>query len=117
MNQSTSITWKFLAPEPEVGVQTALYPRQAHPRPHVVRDVHECRGADDTRGNRPGIRLAGGGSKGGDCLLPDRSGRKIKEDFEREERIMEATGMNDPGYKYGGRYRVLSPQERARLGI
>jgi uncharacterized protein (DUF433 family) len=43
--------------------------------------------------------------------------REIKEDFEREERIMEATGMNDPDYKYGGKYRVLSAQERARLGI
>jgi uncharacterized protein (DUF433 family) len=42
---------------------------------------------------------------------------EIKEDFEREERKMEATGMNDPDYKYGGKYRLLSPQERARLGI
>jgi hypothetical protein len=40
---------------------------------------------------------------------------EIREDFEREERIMEATGMNDPAYKYGGKYRILSPQERARL--
>jgi len=30
---------------------------------------------------------------------------------------MEATGMNDPDYKLGGRYKILSPQERARLGI
>ena len=42
---------------------------------------------------------------------------EIKEDFAREERIMEATGMNDPDYKYGGKYRILSPQERVRLGI
>ena len=42
---------------------------------------------------------------------------EIKEDFEREERIMEATGMNDPDYKYGGKYRILSPEERLRLGI
>ncbi len=42
---------------------------------------------------------------------------EIREDFEREERIMEATGMNDADYKYGGKYRPLSPQERARLGI
>src|SRR6266404_7440437 len=27
---------------------------------------------------------------------------EIKEDFEREERKMAATGMNDPNYKYGG---------------
>jgi uncharacterized protein (DUF433 family) len=42
---------------------------------------------------------------------------EIREDFEAEERIMEATGMNDPDYKFGGKYRVLSPQERIRLGL
>jgi uncharacterized protein (DUF433 family) len=42
---------------------------------------------------------------------------EIAEDHRGEERVMEATGMNDPDYKYGGKYKVLSPQERARLGI
>ncbi len=42
---------------------------------------------------------------------------EIREDFEREERIMQATGMNDSAYKNGGKYRLLSVQERARLGI
>jgi len=28
---------------------------------------------------------------------------------------MEATGMNDPDYKYGGRYRKISPEEMARI--
>ena len=42
---------------------------------------------------------------------------EIREDFEREERIMEATGMNHPDYKYGGRYKILSPEQRVRLGI
>lgn len=42
---------------------------------------------------------------------------EIREDFEREERIMAATGMNEPDYKLGGKYRVLSPQERTRLGL
>jgi uncharacterized protein (DUF433 family) len=42
---------------------------------------------------------------------------EIKEDFEREERIMAATGMNDPDYKLGGKYRILSPQQRAQHGI
>lgn len=40
---------------------------------------------------------------------------EIRDDFEREERIMEATGMNHPAYKDGGMYRRLSPQQRARL--
>jgi uncharacterized protein (DUF433 family) len=42
---------------------------------------------------------------------------EIDEDRRGEERVMEATGMNDPDYKLGGRYKVLSQQERARLGI
>ena len=39
---------------------------------------------------------------------------EIEEDFRREEALMEATGMNEPDYNLGGRYKVLSPQERAR---
>jgi uncharacterized protein (DUF433 family) len=42
---------------------------------------------------------------------------EIREDHRREEAVMQATGMNDPEYKYGGKYKVLSPQERARLGL
>ena len=30
---------------------------------------------------------------------------------------MQATGMDDPEYKYGGKYKILSPEERARLGL
>ena len=42
---------------------------------------------------------------------------EIAEDFAREERLVEATGMNDPDAKFGSKYRILSPQERARLGL
>ena len=38
---------------------------------------------------------------------------EIKEDFEREERFFKAIGLDEPG----GKYRELSPQERARLGL
>src|SRR5688572_10795790 len=31
---------------------------------------------------------------------------EIAEDFAREERIAQATGMNDPDAKYGGKYRL-----------
>jgi hypothetical protein len=41
---------------------------------------------------------------------------EIEEDHRREEALMEATGMNDPDYKYGGKYKLLSPQERVRRG-
>jgi hypothetical protein len=42
---------------------------------------------------------------------------EIAEDHRQEEAVMEATGMNDPDYKFGGKYKLLSPQERARLGL
>ena len=40
---------------------------------------------------------------------------EIREDFEREERLIEASGMNDPNYKYNPTPKPLSPQELARL--
>lgn len=42
---------------------------------------------------------------------------EIDEDHRKEELVMEATGMNDPDYKFGGKYKILSPEERSRLGI
>lgn len=42
---------------------------------------------------------------------------EIEADRRGEERVMEATGMNDPDYKRGGKYKVLSPQERAKLSL
>jgi uncharacterized protein (DUF433 family) len=41
--------------------------------------------------------------------------REIEDDFRREEALMDATGMNDPNYKYHPTPRVISPQERARI--
>ena len=39
----------------------------------------------------------------------------IREDFAREEAIMEATGQNDPNYKYNPSPKILPPQEYARI--
>jgi uncharacterized protein (DUF433 family) len=40
---------------------------------------------------------------------------EIEQDFRREEALMEATGMNDPDYKYHPSPKQLSPKERARI--
>jgi len=42
---------------------------------------------------------------------------EIEADRQGEERVMEATGMSEPEYKRGGKYKILSPQERAELGL
>jgi hypothetical protein len=38
---------------------------------------------------------------------------EIREDFEREQKLIEATGMNDPNYK--GKPRPLSIEDRRRI--
>src|ERR1700682_5031019 len=40
---------------------------------------------------------------------------EIRADLAMEEAIMEATGMNDPNYKYHPTPKVLSPEEHHRL--
>jgi uncharacterized protein (DUF433 family) len=40
---------------------------------------------------------------------------EIREDFAVEQAMMEATGMNDPDYKYHPSPKVLSPQEYAKI--
>jgi hypothetical protein len=40
---------------------------------------------------------------------------EIREDLEREEALMEASGMNDPDYKYHPTPKPLSPEDYARI--
>jgi uncharacterized protein (DUF433 family) len=42
---------------------------------------------------------------------------EIAEDFAREERRVQATGMNESNAKHGGKYRILSVEERVRRGL
>src|SRR5262245_18149818 len=41
--------------------------------------------------------------------------QEIREDFRRQEALMEAPGMNDPDYKYHPTPKTLSTEERARI--
>jgi uncharacterized protein (DUF433 family) len=40
---------------------------------------------------------------------------EIHQDWAREEALIEASGMNDPDYKFRGKPRLLPPQEIARI--
>jgi hypothetical protein len=42
---------------------------------------------------------------------------EIREDQRKDALLAEATGMNDPAYRYHGKPRSLSSDERARLGL
>lgn len=40
---------------------------------------------------------------------------ELREDWEREEAITEATGMNEPGYKFRPSPKPLSPEDHKRI--
>jgi hypothetical protein len=40
---------------------------------------------------------------------------EIAQDFEREERLMEASGISDPDYRKGGRFKIVPAEEVARI--
>jgi uncharacterized protein (DUF433 family) len=40
---------------------------------------------------------------------------EISQDLQREERLMAASGMSDPEYTRGGRFKVVPPEEVARI--
>ena len=42
---------------------------------------------------------------------------EIREDRRKEDLLAEATGMKDPNYKYHGKPRPLTTEERVRLGL
>jgi uncharacterized protein (DUF433 family) len=42
---------------------------------------------------------------------------ELREDHRKDDIRREARGMNDPAYKYSGKPRPLSTEERVRLGL
>jgi uncharacterized protein (DUF433 family) len=115
MNQRPSTTWRYLAPNPKSAYKQ-LFIKGRRIRARVLyghfMSAEEPRTPEEIAADF-GLPLEAVQEAIAYCQT---NPPEIKEDFEREERIMEATGMNDPDYKYGGKYRMLSPQERARLG-
>jgi uncharacterized protein (DUF433 family) len=115
MNQTTSTTWKHLAPNPKSKYKQ-LFIKGRRIRARVLYGWYKCAEprTPEEIANDYGLPLEAIQEAIAYC---ESDPPEIREDFEREERIMEATGMNDPDYKFGGKYRMLSPQERARLDL
>ena len=116
MNPTTSTTWNYLAPNPKSKYKQ-LFIKGRRIR---ARDLYghfmsaEERWTPEFIAEQYGLPLEAVKEAIAYCQSDP---PEIREDFEHEERIMDATGMNDPDYKYGGKYRLLSPQERARLDL
>jgi len=115
MTPSTT-TWKYLAPNPESSYRQ-LFIKGTRLRAEAI----YAWTVDGSEPMTPEEVAAGFNlpleAVGEAIAYCESNPPELAEDRRHEERIMEATGMNDPDYKYGGKYKVLSPQERARLGL
>jgi uncharacterized protein (DUF433 family) len=114
MNEPTTTTWKHLAPNPKSAYRQ-LFIRGTRIR---ARDLFGwLMSADEP--TTPEEVAAGYG-------LPVEAVQEaiaycqsdppeIRADFEREEQLMEASGMNDPDYKYGRKFKLVAPVDVARI--
>ena len=114
MSEPTTTTWKHLAPNPK-SAYTQLFIRGTRIRARVLYGMF----MSDEEPMTPAEIAA-------DFNLPLEAVQEaiaycqtdppeIKKDFEREERLMEACGMNDPDYKYGGKFKLIPPEEITRI--
>jgi uncharacterized protein (DUF433 family) len=114
MNPSTSIIWQYLAPNPN-SCYKQLFAKGTRFRARVLYGLFMS--AD---GPMPPAEIAA------EFNLPLAAVQEaiaycqcnppeIAQDFAREERLMQASGMNDPDYKKGGKFKVVPPEEVARI--
>jgi len=114
MSKSTNTTWKHLAANPK-SAYTQLFIRGTRIRARVLYGLY----MSDEEPMTPEEIAA-------EFSLPLEAVQEaiaycqsdppeIKKDFEREELLMEACGMNDPDYKYGGKFKLVPPEEITRI--
>src|SRR5947209_7264677 len=114
MNPSTSITWQYLAPNPN-SCYKQLFIKGTHLRARVLygmfRSVDEPMSPEEIAADF-NLPLAAVQEAIAYCqAIPP----EIAQDFEREERLMQASGMNDPDYNQGGKFKIVPPEEVARI--
>jgi uncharacterized protein (DUF433 family) len=114
MNRTSATTWIFLAPNPKSAYkQLFVKGRRIRARSlyGIYMSAEEPRTPAEIAADYD-LPLAAVEEAIAYCQTEP---PEIKEDFEREERLMEASGMNDPDYKNGGKYKPVPPEEIVRI--
>jgi uncharacterized protein (DUF433 family) len=114
VNPSTSVTWHYLAPNPNSSYKQ-LFIKGTRIRARVLYGMYVSAEEPMTpqeiaaEFNLPleAVKEA--------ITYCQANPPEIAQDFEREQRLMEASGMNDPDYKRGGKFKVVPPEEVARI--
>ena len=114
MNPSTSTTWQYLAPNPNSSYQQ-LFVKGTRIRARVLYGMFVSAEEPMTPEQIASeFKLPAEAVKEAiDYCQSNPS--EIAQDFEREQRLMEASGMNDPDYLKGGRFKVVPPADVARI--
>lgn len=114
MNAATSTQWLYLEPRPQSAYRQ-LFVKGTRIRAEVIYGLHVCAEDPMTPGqiaSEYGLPIEA--VKEGIAYC-ESNPPEIERDFRMEEALMEATGMNDPNYKYHPTPKVLSSEERARI--
>jgi uncharacterized protein (DUF433 family) len=114
MSESTATTWKHLAPNPK-SAYTQLFVCGTRIRARVLygmfmseeEPISPEQIAADFHLPLEAVQEA--------IAYCQSDPPEIRKDFEREEQLMEASGMNDPEYKFGGKYKVIPSEELTRI--
>ena len=114
MNPSISTTWQYLAPNPN-SCYKQLFVKGTRIRARVLYGMFRSADGPMTPAeiaaefNLPLAAVQ-------EAIVYCQSNPpEIAQDFAREQRLMQASGMNDPDYKKGGRFKVVPPEDVARI--
>jgi uncharacterized protein (DUF433 family) len=116
MSSATPRNWKYLAPDPKSPRYRQLFIKD---RRIAARTLYGMYVGEE----EPKMTVA---DIAADYDLPEEAvleaiaycesnPPELQQDWEADQSLAQATGMNDPNYKFNPSPRRLSPQERARL--
>ena len=114
MNPTTSVTWQYLAPNPK-SCYKQLFVNGTRIRARVLYGMHVSAEEPMTPAEIAEALNLPVEAVNEAIAYCQSNPPEIPQDFAREERLIEASGMNDPDYKCGGKFKVIPLHEVARI--
>lgn len=114
MNPSTSVTWQYLTQNPK-SCYKQLFVKGTRIRARVLYGLHLSSDAPmspEEIAAEFSLPLAAVREAIAYCQS---NPPEIAQDFEREERLMQVSGMNEPDYQHGGKFKTVPSEEVARI--
>jgi uncharacterized protein (DUF433 family) len=114
MNRPTSVTWQYLAPNPK-SCYKQLFVKGTRIRARVLYGMF-MNAEEPMTPKQIAAELKLPLKAVKEAIVYCQSNPpEIAQDLAREERLMEASGMNDPEYKRGGKFKTVPSEEVARI--